>query len=514
MKGRWFGVRHVLLLILGVSLAGCGGRKKVSSDNLADAGYQLTANDWFRASSDDNPTALELFLKGGFQSGVKTAEGNGALHVAAAAGALKSAKFLLDHKLELDEPGAGGRTPLLESIRTGRFEMMRYLLKQGANPRAKDTEGFDPLMLAVKEGRADAIGDLAAYHREDLDAALLTAALLGQPKVIDELTKYGGSIYARMDDGRTALMVAAENGHAEAVKLLIDLGSNRFTTDPDGHTAMDLATSAGHDEIAKLIAAEPKEGELALQSDQQIGTEMASTLDAALKAPGVPSVGGSTPTSEQAAGPSAALTTLEGQNLGPNPRAASGESGAGEVAAEVLAGASPGAVEAPRTPAAATKPVGLVMRSYRQRELPIEITHVENGSANLKLRGTSPREVSLNEGQSIPGSRLKVVGLRRKMHSGKENFGKPTEVSVVEFEDSATGVRREFIAGVPASAHDPVALVEDQSTGRRFMASPGQHFTGSDGTRYTISDVRPNQIVVENTATGVTETLPLRGPRG
>ncbi|MEI7927903.1 MAG: hypothetical protein WCH40_05080, partial [Verrucomicrobiales bacterium] len=66
MKGSWFGVRHVLLLILGVALAGCGGRKKVSSDNLADAGYQLTANDWFRASSDDNPTAMAMFLKGGF----------------------------------------------------------------------------------------------------------------------------------------------------------------------------------------------------------------------------------------------------------------------------------------------------------------------------------------------------------------------------------------------------------------------------------------------------------------
>jgi len=512
MKGSWFGVRHVLLLILGVALAGCGGRKKVSSDNLADAGYQLTANDWFRASSDDNPTAMAMFLKGGFQIGLKTAEGNGALHVAAAAGALKSAKFLLDHKVELDEPGAGGRTPLLESIRTGRFEMMRYLLKQGANPRAKDTEGFNPLMLAVKEGRADAIGDLAVYHREDLDAALLTAALLGQTKVIDELTKYGGSIYARMDDGRTALMVAAENGHAEAVKLLIDLGSNRFTTDPEGHTSIDLATAAGHVEIAKLIAAEPKEGELALQSDVQIGTEMASSLDGALKAPGIPSGSGNAPAYGQAAGANAALTTLEGQNLGPSPDAASGGS---EVAAEVRAGSSSsGVAESRRPPATSARPVGLVMRSYRQRELPIEITHVENGSAHLKLRGVSPREVSLHEGQLIPGSRLKVVGLRRKMHSGKENFGKPTEVSVVEIEDSATGVRREFIAGVSASAHDPVALVEDQSTGRRFMASPGQHFTGSDGTRYTISDVRPNQIVVEITATGVTETLPLRGPRG
>jgi len=502
MKGFRLGISHLLLLVGALSIAGCGSRKKASSDNLADAGYQLTASDWFRAASDDNPAALEMFLKGGFQIGTKTPEGNGALHIAAAAGAMKSGKFLLDHKVELDEPGEGGRTPLMESIRTGKIEMMRWLLKQGADPRAKDTEGFKPLMLAVKEGRADAIGDLAVYDRDDLDGALLAAALLGQTKVIDELTKYGGSIYARMDDGRTALMVAAENGHLDAVKLLVDIGSNRFTTDPEGQTASDLAAAAGHQDIVKLLSADPTQGEFALQSDEQIGTELASSVDAGTKQTGtegklaaIPE-GTGDPVAQTQAKPDSRPIALEGQSLG----------------SEVLN--SPGPATAGNPPTGAAKPVGLVMRSFRQRELPIEITHVENGKAHVKVRGAAPHEVVVTEGQTIPGSRLKVVGLRRKMHSGKENFGKPTEVSVVELEDSGSGVRREFIAGVPASAHDPLALVEDQSTGRRFLASPGQHFTASDGTRYTIADVRANQIVVENEATGVTQTLPLRGPRG
>lgn len=511
MKGLLVGFRHASLLILGIALTACGGRKKASTDNLADAGYQLTATDWFRATSDDNAAALEMFLKGGFQIGAKTAEGNGALHIAAAAGAMKSGKFLLDHKVELDEPGAGGRTPLMESIRAGRFEMMRWLLKQGADPRAKDTEGFKPLMLAVKEGRAEAIGDLAVYDREDLDGALLAAALLGQTKVIDELTKYGGSIYARMDDGRTALMVAAENGHLESVKLLIDLGSNRFTTDPEGQTASDLASAAGHEEVVKLLSADPTQGEFALQSDEQIGSEMAASVDVVAGAAPGPGIDPGKPVAPSSVEKSSsAPVPLEGQDLSAaNAPARQG----GEVASESVP-AKPAAK--PTEPPAVTsdKPIGLVMRSYRQRELPMVITHVEGKNAHMKLRGAAPREVSVAEGQTIPGSRLRVVGLRRKMHSGKENFGKLTEVSVVDVEDTATGVRRELIAGVPASAHDPMALVEDQSTGRRFLASPGQHFTAADGTRFTISDVRPNQIVVENATTGVTQTLPLRGPRG
>lgn len=509
MKGLFLGVRSATALFVAFALLGCKSRKEASSNDLGDAGYQLTAADWFRATADDNPVALELFIKGGMQIGTKTADGNSALHVAAAAGAMKSGKFLLDHKVAIDEPGAGGRTPLMEAIVGGKTEMTRWLLKQGADPKAKDAEGFKPLMLAVKEGRSEVIGDLAVYDRDDLDGALLTAALLGQAKVIDELTNYGGSIYARMDDGRTALMVAAENGHAEAVKLLIEIGSNRFTTDPEGHTAADLAAEAGHAEIVALLSAEPTQGELALQSDQQIGTEMAASLD-------LPKAGTTNAIPE---GTDASLAAVSGKSsVKKAPESIDGVDLTGAVtsSADVPGVREPLAVPGGReaTPPAAAKPVGLVMRSYRQRELPIEITHVEGGNAQIKLRGAKPREVSVAQGGTIPGSRLQIVGLRRKMHSGKENLGKLTEVSVVEVEDSATGVRRELIAGVPASAHDPVALVEDQSTGRRFMASPGQHFTASDGTRYTVADVRPNQIVLENEATKVTQTLPLRGPRG
>lgn len=517
MKGPKFGFCHLILLLGALAFFGCSDRKKASSANLADAGYQLTAADWFRAVADDNPSVLEMFLKGGFQIGSRTPDRDAALHIAAASGAMKSGKFLLDRKVGLDDPGAGGRTPLMESIRTGQLAMMRWLLKQGANPRAKDTEGYSPLMLAVKEARADAIGDLAVQDREDLDGALLAAALLGQTKVIDELTKYGASIYARMDDGRTALMVAAENGHLESVKLLVEIGSNRFTTDLEGHTASDLASAAGHQEVVKLLSAEPTAEEMALQSDQQIGDELASVADAAQAgdaSPAIPEGTGEvarTAPGGLASRASARPVSLEGQTLGAG--AAPKADGPRTSSAEATPG-SPAGGPAGASPSPAAKPVGLVMRSYRQRELPIEITHVENGSAFMNLCGTPPKKVRVRAGQTVPGSRLRVVGLRHKMHSGKENFGKPTEVSVVELEDPATGVRREFIAGVPASAHDPVALVEDSSTGRRFLASPGQRFTASDGTAYTLSDVRPNQIVVVNSSTGVTQTLPLRGPRG
>ncbi|MEY3895452.1 MAG: hypothetical protein RLZZ214_971, partial [Verrucomicrobiota bacterium] len=86
--------------------------------------------------------------------------------------------------------------------------------------------------------------------------------------------------------------------------------------------------------------------------------------------------------------------------------------------------------------------------------------------------------------------------------------------SVMEVRDASTGTTREWISGVSSKAHDPVALVEDSATGKRYLASPGQRFTASDGSEYLISDVRPNQIVIQETATGSVQTIPLRGPRG
>lgn len=107
-----------------------------------------------------------------------------------------------------------------------------------------------------------------------------------------------------------------------------------------------------------------------------------------------------------------------------------------------------------------------------------------------------------------------VVRVRKRMEESKVNPGGAAEISVVEVRDQSTGATREWISGVPSKAHDPVALVEDAATGKRYLASPGQRFTGADGREYLISDVRPNQIVIVETASGEVRTILLRGPRG
>lgn len=501
------------------AITSCRKPKDVVKSDLGEAGYKITTADWFRASHDNDAPALKKFIAGGFSVDTRDETGNSALHAAAAAGARDSADFLLDHGILVDVRGDLERTPLMSAALADQTAMVRWLLRQGADPRLKDKEGFEPLMLATREGKAGSVGELAPVHRDQLDSAILLAAMEGHAGVIDTLTNYGASVYARMEDGRTPLMIAAENGNTAAVKLLLDIGAGRLATDAEGHTAADLATTAGHPEIASFISREPLPNELALDSPEEVSKSMDTFVDvSAAKAPatvddiGIPASSGSavSPGNSIASKPSAGPTVV---------RAASKP-----IQNEVLSASVAPAATTPPQPVGVTPTAGpandsfpappLVMRHYREREIPVEIRAVTGETATIAINGTSRREIKVRQGEMIPGSRLMVVRVHHRMQSSKLNEGKPMDVSVVEVRDTATGTTREWISGVPSGAHDPVALIEDAATGKRYTATPGQRFKSADGAEFIISDVRPNQIVIEDAASGAVQTIPLRGPRG
>jgi len=491
-----------LVTLLLVSPACKKQRETVKSD-LGEAGYKLTAEDWFRASSGNDVTALKKFASAGFAVDTRNAEGDSALHAAAVGGAQGSADYLLHRGLPIDLLGASERTPLMVAVLADQREMVRWLLRQGADPRLKDKDGFKPLMLAVREGKPGAVAELAAYDRGDLDPALLLAALVGRTDMIDALTNFGASVYARMDDGRTPLMIAAENGHAESVKLLLDIGASRFTTDPDGRTAAEIATAAGHPDIAAMITRDLLPGDLALETPAEIGKSMDASVDAAVaRNPSDPAAPGVTGGTRSRPGHEAA-TSIAGEILS---QPVSSEADRGSKASRDGSGEVAGNEPFAMPP--------LVMRQYREKEVPIRVETVQGDTATVRIAGKTSREVKLRAGDPIPGSRLMVMRVQRRMEDSKVNLGRPAEISVVDVRDEATGATREWISGVPSNAHDPVALVEDAASGKRYVAAPGQRFKGADGAEYLISAVRPNQVVIQHVASGGVQTIPLRGPRG
>lgn len=573
VQAGWVALGAAVVLVAG----GCRERPAPEIEELAEAGYEMTQDAWFRAAESDDLDALNSMLRGGLSLDTRDAAGRSALHAAAGVGALKATDFLLERGIAVDATDAEGRTPLMAAVLRSTPETVRHFLRQGADPRAKDHDHYKPLMLAVKEGRREMVPELAPYVRQDLDDALLAAAILGQAGVIDELTNYGASIYARVPDGRTALMLAAQKGHADVVELLLEIGANRFARDADGRLAADLADLAGYGEIAARLDAAPREDDFELVPTAELGGEMVERVLAAeggavaASAGDAASDGGSVLQAEEAGESLAASNDGESSE---DALVVSGEDDAGDAGGEGLGveaadggsaavavvdpeldptadmTADPGADPVPGDPAMPSKPgqaarssqpeplegaiLGsvmlaapdeetadagtsgpaspVVMRSFIQRELPLSVVAVGDSDADLQIAGRD-ETVTVAEGDSIPGSSLKVVRIQHRVRTGKEGAG-ATDVSVVEVEDVANGVARELVIGLPALAHDPIALVEDAGTGRYYLARTGQRFRAADGTEFLVADVRPNQLVIEEVDGGITRTVPLSGPRG
>lgn len=509
----------MLVLCLGAALAAstsCRDKGEAAKAELQERGYDLSPEAFFRAAESDDVKALEELVKGGIAADTRNSDGDTALHTAAIAGMKRSVDFLLEHGVPIDASGAAGRTPLMATVLKGSPAMARYLLSKKADPQKKDAEGYKPLALAVTRGQRGMVAELAPYDRENLDAALLMAALEGRAFAIDELTQYGASVYARMDDdGRTALMVAAQNGNLEAVEMLLNLGANRFAMDEQGRIAADYAREAQHDELANLLTQQPKQDEFGFEEPSDLGAEMMALIaaaDAKAGMTGEPKEEGATPPPPKKPEGLPWNRPVPGQGGGAFGALPDGPQNPSELEGAVLA------VRAPVTPpeagkaavATSPKPQPFVMRMYRQKELPLRVESVEGEVATLRMAGGGTSQV--NTGGTVPGSRLKLLRVETRLQPIKDS-ARDEQVAVARLEDTATGETREVISGLSAQAHDPVALVED-AAGKRFVARAGQKFRTAAGENFTVIDVRPNQMVVENHTKGEVITVPLRGPRG
>src|ERR1035437_7997534 len=156
-------------VLLGLLLGACGDKKSSARHELKDAGYDMTADGWLRAAAADDVEVMKRFVSGGFAADTKNAAGDNAMHAAAAGGAKNAVKYLLGKGFPLNAPGASQRTPLMAAVMGDKPAMVAWLLKQGADPLPKDADGYKALHLAVREGHAGCVEELAPYNRGELD---------------------------------------------------------------------------------------------------------------------------------------------------------------------------------------------------------------------------------------------------------------------------------------------------------------------------------------------------------
>lgn len=240
---------------------------------------------------------------------VKDKEGNTALHYAVRAGHFDAVLQLapITSQLKIKDQS----TVILEAIKSGKVEIVHYLLEQNFKTKTDISYTKQMTLYAMESFNKDMLVFLALNHKSGLNSLyravingeietlkktieghhsadtgkvlLMLSAFYGELAIVDFLINYTFYQHSYMpaseegDDpdpipynivkvsdidyfGRTALHYAAYGSHNDTVKFLVDIGANPTARDKNGDTALSLAIKQGKNgvDVVKFLIVEER----------------------------------------------------------------------------------------------------------------------------------------------------------------------------------------------------------------------------------------------------------------
>jgi ankyrin repeat protein len=172
------------------------------------------------------------------------------LHFACAFGPCQDVAHLLAQGAEVNGHGRSfaDLTPLHQACENGEVECARLLLEHGANPNARNSDGYTPLHEACQHGRAGC-AKLVLEAGADVDAEagdggtpLHAASELGSVDCLTLLLSAGANVNLHPEfDWITPLHDACDGGHSECTSLLLEAGADANARDGGGNTPLHCA---------------------------------------------------------------------------------------------------------------------------------------------------------------------------------------------------------------------------------------------------------------------------------
>jgi ankyrin repeat protein len=148
-----------------------------------------------------------------------------------------------------------------DAAMAGDREVVKSLLKQGADVNAAQGDGTTPLHWAARRGDVE-LAQMLIYAGANVRATtrlggwtpLLMAAQLGHPKMIETLLNAGSDLKTTTAFGATPLMLASAAGNPEAVRLLLSKGGDVNAAESvRGETALMFASAYNRFEAMRLL---------------------------------------------------------------------------------------------------------------------------------------------------------------------------------------------------------------------------------------------------------------------
>ncbi len=199
-----------------------------------DEANQFGASPVLEAARRGDAAVLQLLLKAGADPESANAEGETALMLVARTGNIEAARLLLKHGAKVDAREKwGGQTALIWAAAQNQAAMVQFLISKGATVDARSVVRDWPRRMTAEERPKD-------MNRGGM-SALMFAARDGHIDVVRTLLKAGADPEFTDPDGSTALIVALMNGHWDTAKLLIESGADVNTWDWWGQAPLYLA---------------------------------------------------------------------------------------------------------------------------------------------------------------------------------------------------------------------------------------------------------------------------------
>ena len=184
------------------------------------------------------------------------------IHDAAREGNTDKVKSLLAANPELvNATDPGGITPIHYAALRGHTEIVKILIKAGAQVDIPEQRGLTPIIGAIYFGHKE-IAELLIAGGADINrklpdgrVPLFFAIMRGHKELTELLIAKGASLKATDKMGNSPLILAAMNGHMPIVELLLDKGVDINAANSRGTTPLSAAAREGYKNIVELLTA-------------------------------------------------------------------------------------------------------------------------------------------------------------------------------------------------------------------------------------------------------------------
>lgn len=152
----------------------------------------------------------------------------------------------------------GADRELLAAAARNDFAAVEKLLKEGANPNAKDEGNMQPLIFAVNFGSIEIVRLLLEAGADpnvstEGSTMLATAAMNGYLRIAALLLEAGARVDERYENESTPLMNAVFMNHVSTVETILKHDPDLPLENSHGMTALSIARSQGYTQLVELL---------------------------------------------------------------------------------------------------------------------------------------------------------------------------------------------------------------------------------------------------------------------